>query len=317
MKSAITILSFILFLIFSCKPEKSNIVTLNTTSKAKVVNTAANKEVTSSAVTNEAFNAYWYSGKAELSSYVLKQARYNEIRTGEVVLIFVTEPFSLSKQVKLDHAEQAGEDKVTVMKLNQIRKFNTGIYDYSIVTSTFTPIDFTNHPLTLKATTSIQEWCGHTFTQLNLDDNQYNFKQFSYFEADGDEERKLNAALLEEDLMTRIRIHSGQLPIGELQLIPSTIYSRFNYKKMQAHTAEISKTETETTFAYTINYLDIDRTLSIEVEKEFPYKILEWTEDAGDGFITTATLKSSLNEPYWNQKSVADEAKREALQLIK
>ncbi|MBU2939140.1 septum formation inhibitor Maf [Lacinutrix sp. C3R15] len=315
MKSYLIPLYFILFFILSCKQEKNNAIpvsTTNTSTEDKLV-VAVNEDLAE----KKEFNTYWYSGKAELSSYELKQSRYNEIRTGEVVLIFVTEPFSLSKQVKLDNAKQAGEDKVTVMKLNQVRKFNTGIYDYSIVTSTFTPIDFKNHPLTLKATTSIQEWCGHTFTQLNLDDTQYNFKQFSYFEADGDASRKFNAALLEEDLMARIRIQSGQLPVGELQLIPSTIYSRFNYKKMQAHKAKISKTETETALLYTIRYLDIDRSLSIQVEKEFPYKILEWTEGDGDGLLTTATLKSSLKEPYWNQKSVAHEAKREALKLIK
>jgi len=131
------------------------------------------------------------------------------------------------------------------MKLNHVRKFNTGIYDYSIITSTFTPINVNKHPFTLKATTSIQEWCGHTFTQLNLDDNTYRFKQFSYFESDGDEEKTINVALLEEDLMTRIRINKGQLPEGEINLIPSTIYSRFNYKKMDVEKANISKTTSD------------------------------------------------------------------------
>lgn len=94
------------------------------------------------------FTDYWYSGKAELSSYELKQSRYGEIRTGEVVLVFVTEPFSLKKQVKLDNPTKAGKDNVSVLKLNQVRKFKTGIYDYSIMTSTFTPVDLLEHPNT-------------------------------------------------------------------------------------------------------------------------------------------------------------------------
>jgi hypothetical protein len=239
------------------------------------------------------------------------------MREGEVVLVFVTEPFSLNKQVKLDNPNAAGDDNVTVMKLNNIRKFNTGIYDYSIVSSTFTPVDYNNHPNTLKLTMSMQEWCGHTFTQLNLKEDHYRFKQFSYFESDGDTEKDIPTALLEEELMTRIRLSEGQLPVGEIDLIFSTIYSRFAYKKLTVAKANISKTTTDNTLNYSIEYLDYDRTVTINVEKEFPYRILSWTEDNGDGLVTEARLKKSLNEPYWSQKSLKDEAKREELELKK
>ncbi|WP_158839968.1 hypothetical protein [Polaribacter sp. L3A8] len=264
---------------------------------------------------NDAFNKYWYSGKAELSSYTLKQARYGEIRDGEVVLVFVTEPFSISKQVKLDYPKKAGNDNVSVMKLNHVRKFYTGIYDYSIITSTFTPVNTTKYPFTLKASTSIQEWCGHTFTQLNLTDTAYNFKQFSYFEPEGDEEKTIKKAFLEEGLMTRIRINKGQLPEGKIDLIPSTIYSRFKHKKMDVEKAIISKTTTDKTLSYQIKYLNIDRTISIDVEKEFPYKILGWSESDETNLITTATLKASRNEPYWEQHKLADKPKRKELKL--
>ncbi|MFB9052287.1 septum formation inhibitor Maf [Formosa undariae] len=263
------------------------------------------------------FNSYWFSGKAEISSYDVKQSRYGEMRDAEVVLVFVTEPFSLSKQVKLDRPKTAGEDMISVMKLNNVRKFNTGIYDYSILTSTFTPINSKKHPLTLKSTTSIQEWCGQTYTQLNLDGNNYQFKQFSYFESDGDEEKIVPAVLLEEDLMTRIRINNGELTLGEMTLMPSTIYSRFSHKTMQAEKAMINKATFNNTIQYTISYVNIDRTLTIDVENSFPYKIMKWTEDNGDDLITTAVLKSSVHEPYWNQKSVADEAQRDILKLVK
>ena len=217
-----TILCLGLLACISCNSEKNNKTELAVVTKQEKSTTTNNNE----------FNDYWYTGKAELNSYELKQARYNEIRDGEVVLIFVTEPFSLSKQVKLDRPDNAGKDKVTVMKLNQVRKFNTGIYDYSIVTSTFTPVDTQNHPLTLKSTTSIQEWCGQTFTQLNLDHKKYNFQQFTYFESTGDEEKQIDAALLEEDLMTRIRINNGQFSVGVPDRLPSTVYSRSSHKNL-------------------------------------------------------------------------------------
>lgn len=304
MNIKITLFYLVLFSFIGCQSEQTN----------KTAPVTVNKE-NSTISYNDAFNNYWYSGKAELSSYALKQARYGEIRDGEVVLVFVTEPFSVSKQVKLDDPGKAGNDNVSVIKLNQVRKFHTGIYDYSIITSTFTPINTKKYPFTLKASTSIQEWCGHTFTQLNLGDNAYHFKQFSYFESDGDEEKTIHKALLEEGLMTRIRINKGQLQEGKIDLIPSTIYSRFNYKKMDVEKAVISKTTTDNTLSYLIKYLNIDRTISIDVEKEFPYKILGWSEDNGTGFITTATLKATSNEPYWKQKKLTDAAKREVLKL--
>lgn len=273
--------------------------------------------IKSSAPLTKEFNEYWYSGKAELSSYKLEQSRYGEIRNGEVVLVFVTEPFSIKKQVKLDDPEKAGKDNISVMKLNQVRKFTTGIYDYSIVSSIFTPVDLDHHPHTLKSNTSIQEWCGHTFTQFNLGENNYHMKQFSYFEVDGDTEKDIPVALLEEELMTRLRINKAQLPLGEVDIIFSTVYSRFFYKKLEATKATISKTESEDVIKYTIQYAKYDRKVTIDVQKAFPYKIQSWTEDDGDGLITKATLKKSINEPYWNQKKTSDEAKREELELQK
>ena len=49
----------------------------------------------------EQFKKQWYSGKAELTSYTLQQARYGEMRNGESVLIFVTEDFSKEKLTEL------------------------------------------------------------------------------------------------------------------------------------------------------------------------------------------------------------------------
>ncbi len=305
MKKSFYIFSLLsIFLVVACKQEKPQLIAYNAAASI-TKNTPPTKE----------FNDYWYAGAAELNSYDLKQSRYGELREGEVVLVFVTEPFSLSKQVKLDNGAAAGADNVPVMKLNQIRKFNTGIYDYSVMTSTFTPVDTKKYPNTLKLNTSMQEWCGHTFTQLNLQDNSYKFREFSYFESEGDTEKNIPVAMLEEELMTRIRINKGQLPLGEIDLIFSTLYSRLSHKKLQVAKANISKKETDTTYVYSIEYLKYNRKLTIEVQSAFPHKILSWTEDNGDGLVTTAALKKSLNEPYWNKKSLADEALREKLQL--
>ena len=60
-------------------------------------------------------------------------------------MIFVTEDFLTEKQVKNDHYKNP--KSVSILKNNQISKFPTGIYDYSIMKSVFTPIDIKEFPL--------------------------------------------------------------------------------------------------------------------------------------------------------------------------
>ena len=114
------------------------------------------------------FKEYWYSGEAEITSYSLLQERYGEIREGTAVNVFVTEDFLPEEQVK---ANNASEKNISVMKLNQMKNFNTGIYPYSIMGSTFSPITNSGHAL--KVSAGVQEWCGQVYMQLN---NRENFE---------------------------------------------------------------------------------------------------------------------------------------------
>ncbi len=141
------------------------------------------------------FKQTWYAGKAELSSYTLEQARYGEIRNGEGVLIFVTEDFSTDKLVKLDEPENANE-KTRVLKMNMTKKFNTGIYPYSMMLSVFTPASNDGKERTVKANCSSQEWCGQTFSQLQLKGNKYSWQLHSYFEKEGEQNKNIDAVLL-------------------------------------------------------------------------------------------------------------------------
>ncbi|MEL6484568.1 MAG: septum formation inhibitor Maf, partial [Bacteroidota bacterium] len=125
---------------------------------------------------SEDFKKYWYSGEAELTSYTLQQARYGELRDGEAVLIFVTEPFLPDVQVKADGSSPTN---VPVLKLNATKNYLTGIYPYSIMSSTFYPVHDNQHAL--KTSLSIQEWCGHIYSQLN-NREQFEFTSHSYFE---------------------------------------------------------------------------------------------------------------------------------------
>ena len=269
------------------------------------------------------FGQYWYQGKAELTSYVLEQARYGEIHQGHAVLVFVTEPFSKRKQVKLDYAQQAGNDAVSVLKLNMTKKFNTGVYPYSMMSSVFTPIERNQYPNTLKVTTSVQEWCGHTFTQLNLKEKKYDVLLRSYFESEGDVETTLDKALLEDEVWSLIRLNPNALPTGKVKLIPGSMYQRLKHTDFKVETAEASLKDHATNSAlrtYTMRYPN--HTLAIHFNRAFPHEIEGWEEEMTSGFgsnartlVTRATKNKSLLLDYWSKNGVADARYRQALGL--
>ncbi len=265
---------------------------------------------------------YWYAGKAELTSFKLEQARYGEIHDGTAVLVFVTEDFSKSKLVKLDNPKQAGDDAVKVMKLNFMKNFNTGIYPYSMMQSTFTPVDRNKYPNTLKLTTSSQEWCGHTFTQLNLAQNNYQVQGFSYFESEGDQTKSLDKVLTEDEIMNLIRIDPKLLPEGEIEIIPSLFFQRLRHKDFDTQTVTAKLTKGSNSNLYSLNYSDHERSITIEFNKKFPYDIIGWEESYKSGFgagaktlTTKATKMKSLVTDYWNKHDVSDAKYRDELNL--
>jgi len=274
---------------------------------------------------SEEFKAYWYDGKAEITSYKLEQARYGELHEGYAVLVFVTEDFSKSKQVKLDNPQNANGDDVKVLKLNRIKKFDTGIYRYSMMDSVFTPIYIGEYPNTLKVTSSSQEWCGNTFTQLNLDDNGYEVRSFSYFESQGDTKFNLQQEILEDELWVRIRLAPESLPVGRIKIIPATMASRLTHKELKVEIAEASLIENSkdsNLMDYKLVYDDSGRAMEITFSKKFPYEILSWEETYKSGFgnnaktlTTKATKNKMLITDYWNKNKTVDHELRKKLGL--
>ena len=262
------------------------------------------------------FFDYWYKGDAEINTYTLRQSRYGEIREGEAILVFVTEDFSKSKQVKLDAPQDAGEDRIPVLKLNHIRRFKTGIYDYSMMESVFTPVNLTAFPHSLKSTTSSQDWCGHSFVQLNLKDNSYHLSSHSYFEEEGDKDIKIGRAMLEDELWNRLRIDPQSVKAGEAELIPATFYSRLQHQPLKPRKARIRIEEQEAVKFLIVEYLHIERTLTIGFEPEFPYKILSWTEQDGKEITSQGILKVSIRSAYWRKNLNESAYLRDSLQLL-
>lgn len=267
-------------------------------------------------VPSSGFRDYWYAGVAEVSSFELDQARYGELREGEAVLIFVTEPFNLDKQVK---ADQAGGETTSVLKLNRVRKFLTGVYPYSIMSSIFYPVSDDGHAL--KVSTSIQEWCGHVYTQLNTQED-FEITAHSYFEQEADQEVSIPLTLLEDEIWTRLRFRPELLPTGSMHVVPSMEYMRLKHVPIQAYRATLTLSEPAELRTYTLVYPELNRTLEIHFQGSFPYRIEGWTETYPGGFgagsptiSSTARRKNTLLTSYWRKNANTDVSLRDSLGL--
>jgi len=276
--------------------------------------------------TRDQFQDYWYNHGAEISRFSLEQMRYGEIHQGDAVLVFVTEKMNPETQIKADHP---GEQNIAILKLNAVRKFFTGIYPYSILTSIFAPVDVQKYPLPLKVSSSTQEWCGHVYTQMNLAENEYRVKLHSYFENEGDRDFEVQKIIPEDAVLTLIRLDPGSLPRGEFFMIPGTVYSRLAHRPVAAQKAvsnlspsDEKSLEGNPLIIYEINFPDEQRTLRIYFEKEFPYRIQKWHEtyrgliDQKAKVLTTRAVRThTIMDPYWRHHTNKDRGRLDALGL--
>jgi hypothetical protein len=300
---------FITFLLltFSCKNEENVQEETETKAPSSPVENLQKPQSLS-----EDFKSYWYQGEAEITSYNLEQARYGEIRNGNAVLVFVTEPFLKTEQVK---ADQPSSTNISVLKLNATKNFNTGIYPYSIMQSVFYPVANNQHAL--KISCSVQEWCGHAYTQLN-NRSEFEVMSHSYFEGEADEDFSVNKSILENELWTQLRINPKSLPVGNVAIIPSFEFLRLRHVPFKAYDAYAELTP-ET---YSLTYPDLNRSLSITFNPEFPNEIISWEETFVSGFgdkaqklSTKATRIKTIKSDYWNRNTNADSGLRESLGL--
>lgn len=262
------------------------------------------------------FKEYWYAGNAEITSYKLEQARYGELRVGTSVLIYVTEPFLADKQVK---ADRSNPENISVLKLNSTKKYLTGIYPYSIMSSSFYPVH--DNQQALKVTFSAQEWCGQVFAQIN-NREKFKIKTFSYFESEGDNAFELDKNVMENELWNRIRINPLDLPVGEFKMIPSLEYVRLAHKELKAYNTITTLTKMDGMNTYKITYPSLERTLEIKFNLAFPYAIHSWSETFKSGFgnkaktmTSKATKIKTIKTPYWRQNGSNDISLRDTLGL--
>ena len=305
------VLVILIITIVSCKENKKSSkdeIALN----APIENTVGKQQKT---LSNQ-FKKYWYAGDAEITSYQLEQARYGEKRDGTAVLIYVTEPFLADKQVK---ADKKNTTNIPVLKLNSTKKYLTGIYPYSIMSSSFYPVYDNQHAI--KLSFSAQEWCGHVYAQLNNRDT-YEITSHSYFETEADKNFELDKTILENELWNKIRINPKNLPIGEIEVVPSLEYIRLSHKELKAYKAVTRLIKGNALNSYEITYPKLERTLKINFTNTFPHTIESWSDTFKSGFgkhakmlTSTATKIKRLKTPYWKQNGNSSHRLRDSLGL--
>ncbi len=279
------------------------------------------------------FNAHWHDGRAELDGYRWSVTRYGQTREGHVVMIFVTEPFSDARRVKVDDPSKDPADTLDVMKLNLVRDFQTGIYDYNTMTSVFVRSeDFA--PVKVSFTSA--EWCGHVYEELIVDPSRIEGRFFSYFENESSTTTLdgKSGGVLEDNLFILLRgLRGPYLEPGEkrsVPLLPSAFARRLKHAPLAWGTAEIERLaepqQTEvpagrfTTAVYVVR-TDDGREGRFFIEDEYPHRIVRWHWTAtGPGrrskeAIGSGELTGTTRVEYWRLHDNGDERHLEDLGL--
>lgn len=296
--------------------EYSSVDTLKVRGNVVLANESNNSEVKNPS--EKTYDMGYFSGQAEIATYSLKKARYQGIHPGETVLVFVTEPFLIEKQVKADYP--TSENSVKVLKMNRVDRFTTGIYDYSQFTSVFTPYEKYEAKFPLKITMGSQDWCGQSFTQINNRDG-FVYDHKSYFESEGDTSFKIEYVITEDNIMNLLRISKEILPIGKFEIFPSISYLRTSHKEIKNYQAKGSITITETGFVYNYEIPELRRNVNFYVTTENQNRIIKWEETYPTVFDDV--LRTSIYElkgvevlPYWKLNKTEDAEIRKDLKLV-
>lgn len=271
------------------------------------------------------FWKHWGDGQAEMNGYRLVQPRYGSPRAGQAVLVYVTEDFSEAARVKADPGQHPASDVFPVLKLNALRQFRTGVYDYSLMTSVFARIAAGFAPA--KISFSGQDWCGHVYHQLLPRAGRVSGLYHSYFdgEADGADDLGLPPnGVFEDALPILLRGWAGAwLAPGasrEVPLLPSVQRARLEHKPLAWTTATITRSAAAAPVAvpagrieawrYTVREAG-GRETTYDVEAAVPYRLVRWSGPGGE----VGELLGSDRMPYWQMNGPGGEAARKRFGL--
>ncbi len=281
------------------------------------------------------FWTHWGDGKAEINTYEVVQSRYGEERPARVAHIYVTEPFNTKKQVKSDRS--SGSGVVPVLKQNRVKMYQTGVYEYSLMTSVFVPL--TDYPIhkssgeaagqasagtPIKVTFSSQEWCGMTFHQLNNRSEGYESQSNSYFEAESDRReilKKNDQTLLADALFIRVRELIRPLDEGNYTLYPTMEFGRLFHVDPQPLNASVNKRSGTYSFSgkkHNVTLWSIkagEKLWEYTVGQDDVRRVFAYKHSEGGTVIERGALQKSERMPYWGLNNNSDESQLRKLDL--
>jgi hypothetical protein len=261
---------------------------------------------------------HWGDGKAEIDAYTLAQPRYGELRRGTAVLVYVTETFTQKQRVKSDGGHP---DEMPVLKLHEVREFQTGIYDYDVTTSTFVVLDG-SLPLGIptKVSMGAQEWCGNVYEQLLFWPDRLERTLHSYFDGEGDRQESMAVparAVHADALPILVRGLTGELvsPGGErtVPVLDRILDSRFQHEPPRFRPTTIRRAaEPESVEAplgrFEVSRFDVETeggpTMRFYVEVAAPHRLIGWARSDGEA----GWIRGSVRTPYWQENHEGDEA---------
>lgn len=251
----------------------------------------------------------WGDGKAELDGYDLVEPRYGQPRHGTAVMIFVTEDFSDSLRVKADPGRHPPADVFPVLKLNFVRSFQTGVYDYRVLQSVFARVA-DGMPL-VKSTLSVQEWCGAVYQHWLARGDHLEGTLHSYFDGEADRAATLPlpaGGLVEDELPILLRgLRGDLLPPGgsrTVPFLPSSLRARFEHKPQAWGEATLRRGATAAPVTTTIGTVEANTwtveekggpTVTWTIEAGGAHRVLAWRSTSGE----EGTLLGSTRLPYW------------------
>jgi hypothetical protein len=275
-----------------------------------------------SAAVAQTFESHWRDGRAEMDGYRLTIERYGETRVGEAVMIFVTEPFSESERVKADDPQANPGDTFEAFKLNLVRDFQTGVYDYNTMTSAFVRADDFS-PAKISFTSA--EWCGHVYEELIFHPNQIGSAIFSYFQGESSVTalERPSDGIAEDNLFILLRGLRGDfLEPGErveVPLLPGSLHRRLQHRPLGWTTATIERLEEPETVEVPAGVFETivyevrvagGRNGHFHIESDYPHRIVRY--DWGD---ESAELLGSERMAYWRLNGEGDESRLERIGL--
>jgi hypothetical protein len=269
-----------------------------------------------------AFLAYWKSGLAELTSYSIVTDRYGEIRKAEGVMVFVYEEINADTRIKVESARTPPAKQIPVLKLNNVLKFSTGVYDYSVMTSVFAGLGgpgVTRFLEPRKVSFSSQEWCGNVFHQVIPRSKGLVSEIHSYFESEGDSTAvlpypKAGSVYYQDEMPILVRELDGEfLKPGEsrkIDLLPGLWERRKRHIPLALTQAVLTKVGVEKdTVKWTLERDAVVTTY--RVEAALPHHLLEWDDNKGEKGVMLASIRSG----YWMHNHNIDAPLRKQLKL--